>query len=93
MSTRRRRRGANIPEVVRAKAFELVNELGYARAKLEITEDGSTAFYMLDQNGRLRLAEQVDRDGQTSLTLNDQNEQMRLAASLKRLRPASSASI
>ena len=65
-------------EVVRAKSFELVNDVGALRARLAVDDDGEPQLTMLDKNGNYRLALFQSDDGTSGLVLLDQNGKHRL---------------
>lgn len=73
---------APVQEVVRAKCFELVNNEGEERAKLDLTLDGSPSLSMCDETGRVRLILQCSNTHGLSLQMFDRDVTPRLALSL-----------
>ena len=45
----------DVPDVVQAKRFELVDDNGNVRARLAMADDGTPYLDILDQNGQDRL--------------------------------------
>jgi len=63
--------GQAIPEVVRARAIELVDGRGRVRAQLNVSSGGEVVFRLRDANGTIRAKLGADEDG-SGLLLNDE---------------------
>ena len=50
-------------EVIRAKAFQLVNDNGDVVAELKTSRDGDTSFSLFDKDGEARLVAGLSSDG------------------------------
>jgi len=64
-------KGGDVPEVVRAQAFELVDEEGKARAVLGLGREGAPNLDLKDANGLKRATLALLPDGSPVLVLND----------------------
>lgn len=60
-----------VPDVVRAKRFELVDDTGKMRALLAMHPDGSPGLWLLDTAGKARGGLFVATDGRPTLSLYD----------------------
>ena len=60
----------DIPDVIQAKAFQLVDDNGKVRAELSISNN-VTEFTLRDPDGKTRLSAAVFETGQPSLLLGD----------------------
>jgi hypothetical protein len=58
-----------VPEVVKAKRFELVDSEGKVRAALALHEDGSPGLCLCDEEGRVRATLLLDRHGLPRLSV------------------------
>ena len=47
--------GGAVPDVVRAKSFQLVNDAGQTRAELSLDQDGDSVLRMIDRDGKTRF--------------------------------------
>ena len=56
-------------EVVRAKAFQVVNDDGAVVAELKANEDGRPYFFLRHEDGSERLAIFIDRRGEPHITI------------------------
>ena len=68
----------DVHEVIRAKSFELVNDMGNMRARLAINDEGEPELAMFDQNENYRWVGFQSNDGSSGLVLLDQNGKLRL---------------
>jgi hypothetical protein len=67
--------GANTDAtIVRAQAWELVDEDGQVRARLNVEESGEVVWRMIDQTGTIRLKMGAGVDGSGLLLLDDETE-------------------
>ena len=64
-----------IPDVVQAKAFQLVDDNGQVRAEMKTNEHGDPSFVLLDRDGKARFDLSFLEDGGLGLHLNDTNGQ------------------
>lgn len=62
------------PDVVRARAIELVDERGQVRASLEIESSGEAVFRMRDAQGAIRVKLGASESGSGLLLLDDRTE-------------------
>lgn len=65
------------PEVVpvlRTQAFELVDEHGTVRSRLNVEGDGTVVFRLLDQEGTIRVKLGADRNGSGLALLDEKTE-------------------
>ena len=76
---------SDIPDVVQAKAFQLVDDSGKVRAELSTTSDGDPSFVLLDEGGQIRLSATLNESQQPFLALFDQNGQGRFQVCLDEL--------
>jgi hypothetical protein len=65
-------RGGDPATVIRARAFEVVDERGQVRAQLFLGEDGNGSIRLRDKTGNLRVKLGASTDGYTSLLLFDE---------------------
>ncbi len=79
-------RTENVPDVLRAHRFELVDENDNVRGVLQVTEDGSR-FRLLDENCKVRAGLSVDKDG-PRLDLLNESEKIRATLDVDTLGPA-----
>jgi hypothetical protein len=63
-----------IPAVVRAKAFELVDDSGAVRCQINVEPSGGVVLRLRDQNGTIRVKLGADQDGSGLLLNNDATE-------------------
>lgn len=68
----------DVQEVIRAKSFEPVNDMGKMRARLAITEDGESELALFDRNENHRWVGFQNDDGSSGLVLLDQNGKLSL---------------
>jgi hypothetical protein len=61
------------PQVIRARAIELVDDRGQVRAQLHLGEDGSGNLRIRDGSGRVRVKLGTTIEGSTGLLLMDQS--------------------
>ena len=59
------------PDVVRARAIELIDERGQVRASLEIESSGEAVFRMRDARGEIRVKLGASETGSGLLLLDD----------------------
>ncbi|MCH8236226.1 MAG: hypothetical protein IIC29_08910 [Chloroflexi bacterium] len=64
---------AEVPDVVRAKRFELVDDDGHTRAVIGRLADGSPHVVLADADGRMRCAIWLAPNGTPSLAFFDEN--------------------
>lgn len=69
---------SDVHEVIRAKSFELVNDMGKMRARLAVNEDGEPELALLDRNENHRWVGFHSDDGSSGLVMLDQNGKLRL---------------
>ena len=62
------------PDVVRARAIELIDERGQVRASLEIESSGEAVFRMRDSRGTIRVKLGASETGSGLLLLDDRTE-------------------
>jgi hypothetical protein len=60
--------------LVRARAFELVDERSQIRARLNVESNGEVVFRLLDQKGTIRVKLGAGTDGSALLLANDATE-------------------
>jgi hypothetical protein len=65
---------AATPDVVRARALEIVDDAGRVRAQIDVEEGGSVVFRLRDASGELRVKLGADRDGSGLLLANGATE-------------------
>lgn len=64
-----------IPQILRVRAFELVDESGEVRAQLNVDEtNGEVVFRLRDQEGTIRVKMGASEDGSGLLLINDLTE-------------------
>jgi hypothetical protein len=63
---------SGIPEIVRARAIELVDAQGQPRAQLDVEPSGEAVFRLRDPKGRIRVKLGASADG-SGLLLLDQS--------------------
>jgi hypothetical protein len=64
-----------IPEVLRVRTFQLVDENGEVRAQLNVDgTSGEVIFRLMDQEGTIRVKMGASEDGSGLLLLNDLTE-------------------
>ena len=71
----------DIPDVIQARAFQVMDDEGRVRAELKTTADGEPSFALFDTDGQIRLCAELN-EGCPVLTLNDQEGQTLLEASV-----------
>lgn len=64
----------NIPDVVRARAWELVDAKGQRRASLDVAPQGDVVFRLRDETGTIRVKLSASRTGSGLLLLNHDTE-------------------
>ena len=72
----------DIPDVVQAKAFQLVDDCGRVRAELNSNDHGDPSFVLFDQDGRGRLLAALYESEQPFLALFDLHGRVRFRATL-----------
>ena len=76
----------NLPdEVVRAKAFEVVNDDGVVVARLYADQDGRPHFTLYTRDGSDRLGMFIDRRGEPHIVLSGQNPSARITIGMSNL--------
>jgi hypothetical protein len=60
--------------IVRGQAFELVDEDGQVRSRLNVEENGVVVLCMLDETGTIRLKMGAGIDGSGLLLIDDETE-------------------
>jgi hypothetical protein len=63
-----------IPDVVRARAWELVDRNGRARASFDVAPQGDIVFRLRDQDGTIRMKMSASRNGSGFLLLDAATE-------------------
>jgi hypothetical protein len=63
-----------VPDVLRGRALELVDERGRIRARLNMEPGGDVVFRLLDQEGTIRVKLGAGTDGSGLLLANDATE-------------------
>jgi hypothetical protein len=63
-----------VPSVLRARAVELVDRSGQARAQLKVERSGEVVFRLRDQQGQIRVKLGASRAGSGLLLLNEATE-------------------
>jgi hypothetical protein len=63
-----------IPQVLRVRAFELVDENGQVRAQLNVESNGEVIFRLRDQNGTIRVKLGASEEGSGRLLANNLTE-------------------
>jgi hypothetical protein len=64
----------NVPAVVKARAFELVDGNGRPRAQLAVESSGTVVLRLRDEKGTLRVKLGADQDGSGLLLTNEKTE-------------------
>lgn len=57
--------------IIRAQAFELVDENGQVRSRFNVEKDGTVVFRLLDQEGAIRVKLGADKDGSGLVLLDE----------------------
>jgi two-component sensor histidine kinase len=65
---------SSVPETLRAKAIELVDEHGRIRAQLNVESNGEAVLRLRDSSGEIRVKLGADKDGSGLLLLNGSTE-------------------
>jgi hypothetical protein len=65
---------AEAPDVLRARAIELVDERGQVRAQLEVEDSGEVVFRLRDSEGTIRVKLGAAKDGSGLLLLDEKTE-------------------
>lgn len=64
-----------VPDVLRVRTFQLVDENGEVRAQLNVSDpDGEVVFRLMDQQGTIRVKLGASEDGSALVLLNDLTE-------------------
>lgn len=63
-----------VPDVLRARAWELVDERGQARATMVVAPDGEAVFRLKDSQGTIRVKIGANDVGSGLVLLNDRTE-------------------
>ena len=63
-----------VPDILRAKMIELVDEKGQARAQLKVEPDGEVVFRLRDRSGTIRVKLAASESGAGLLLLDDATE-------------------
>lgn len=63
-----------VPEVLRVRAFELVDENGRVRAQLNVEPEGGVVFRLRDENETIRVKLGASEEGSGLVLINDQTE-------------------
>lgn len=61
-------------QVIRGRAFELVDANGQVRSRLNVEDNGEVVLRMLDQSGTIRVKLGAGDDGSGMVLLDDQTE-------------------
>ena len=69
---------ALVPDVIRAKSFQLVNDDGQTRAELSLDWTGASKLVMHDQHGNTWLEMYEEHEGGARVLLNDYHGNLRL---------------
>lgn len=73
-ATARADESGEVPAVLRARMFELVDDRGQVRANLRVEPDGVAVFRLRDAAGTIRVKLGADADGSGLLLLDDRTE-------------------
>jgi hypothetical protein len=65
---------SSVPEIVRARAIELVDEHGRVRAQINVEPSGEAVLRLRDPDGQVRVKLGADRDGSGLLLLDGSTE-------------------
>jgi len=60
--------------ILRGRSFELVDERGRVRSRLNVESDGTVAFRLIDRNGTIRVKLAAGEDGSGLLLLDEATE-------------------
>ena len=63
-----------VPDVLRVRAFELVDEEGQVRAQFSVEESGEVVFRLRDEHGVIRVKLGASQEGSGLVLINDQTE-------------------
>lgn len=63
-----------IPDVIRGRAVELVDERGKVRSRLNVEPDGIVVFRLFDQNGTIRVKLSAGEDGSGLMMADEATE-------------------
>ena len=63
-----------VPEVLRARSLEVVDQRGTTRARLNVEADGEVVLRLIDPRGTIRVKLGAGTDGSGLLLLNDATE-------------------
>ena len=63
-----------VPEVLRVRAIELVDDNGQVRAQLNVESDGEVVFRLRDAKGTIRVKLGASEDGSGLVLLDDATE-------------------
>lgn len=61
-----------VPDVLRVRAFELVDEHGQVRAQLNVEPEGGVVFRLRDENETIRVKLGASTEGSGLVLINDQ---------------------
>ncbi len=64
----------NIPQVIRAKEIELVDDNGKVRIQMNVEQSGEAVFRLRDADGTIRVKIGAGKDGSGMVLLDDQTE-------------------
>ena len=64
----------DVPDVLRARAIELVDARGQARAQIQIEDSGEVVFRLRDRQGTIRVKIGAGEDGSGLLLLDEKTE-------------------
>lgn len=65
---------ASVPDTVRARVIELVDQSGQVRAQLKVEDDGEAVFRLRDAKGEVRVKLSAADDGSGLLLLDGSTE-------------------
>jgi hypothetical protein len=63
-----------VPDVLRVRAFELVDEEGQIRAQFSVEASGEVVFRLRDEHGIIRVKLGATQEGSGLVLINDQTE-------------------
>jgi hypothetical protein len=63
-----------VPDVLRVRAFELVDEKGNIRAQLNVEPEGGVVFRLRDENETIRVKLGASSEGSGLVLINDQTQ-------------------
>jgi hypothetical protein len=63
-----------IPDVLRGRALEIVDQRGTTRARINVASDGEVVLRLLDRHGTIRVKLGAGTDGSGLLLANDATE-------------------